>query len=160
MIARVIALSVAALLGFAGAAMADAPGTTGPIVVPPDEPTPPPPPPAPRSTTGTIELEKWSVAVGIGAVWGTGTVNYNGRDYDIKVGGFDLIDAGFAKSIGTGVVQNLESIGAQLVRDEDLLLLLHARHTPPKRVDTLCPPNPKVLQIALRILAGRTSFGT
>ncbi len=110
MIARVIAFSVAALLGFASAAMADAPGTTGPIVVPPDEPTPPPPPPTPRSTTGTIELENWSVALGVGAVWGTGTVNYNGRNYNIKVGGFDLIDAGFAKSIGTGVVQNLESI--------------------------------------------------
>ncbi len=108
MIARLIALTVVAALGLAGAAFADAPGTTGPIVVPPD--APPPPPPARRSTTATIEMDNWAIAFGIGGVWGSGTVDYNGRTYDIKVGGFDFLDFGIAKASGTGIVTNLNSI--------------------------------------------------
>lgn len=114
MIARVIALSVAAVLTLAGAAAADAPGTTGPIVVPP-APTPsaqpaPPARPTSRSTTATITMENWAVAFGIGGVWGNGTVDYNGKSYDIKIGGFDLLDVGVAKAYGSGYVHNLNSI--------------------------------------------------
>lgn len=55
-------------------------------------------------------MDNWAIAFGIGGVWGNGTVDYNGRTYDIKVGGFDLLDVGIAKASGSGTVMNLNSI--------------------------------------------------
>jgi len=104
MTARILALGiVGCLIMVAGPAQADEPGVMEEdIVVMVEERT--------RPTTATISLERWDVGLGIGGTWGSGTVNYDGKTYDIKVSGMGFIDVGFAHIVGDGDVENINDI--------------------------------------------------
>jgi len=95
----VLAVTVA-LLPFA--ASADEIGGSGFTV--PSEPAPAPvsaPPPP------WIEMERRSVAAGVGFHWGGGTLHFDGRPHAFDVRGVSLADVGVARLVAEGDVQHL-----------------------------------------------------
>ncbi len=104
-------LAVALTLVIAGLAQADRPGVTREIEVLVEPKTAPPPPaPMAKPTTGTITMERWVVAAGIGASWGSGTVNYDGKSYRVRMSGLSFIDAGVARILDEGEITNIHDI--------------------------------------------------
>jgi hypothetical protein len=59
---------------------------------------------------GTLELKGGSVAVGIGFSWGSGTLTYKGKTYDVKADGFDVGDIGITNITASGKVFNLKKL--------------------------------------------------
>jgi len=110
MTGRILALSMAVVLLAAGAVWADQPGTIEEEIEVLKAPPPPPPAPREKPTTGTIELERWIVAAGLGGNWGSGTVNYDGKSYRIKISGMNILDAGVAHTLDEGDVSNIHDI--------------------------------------------------
>ena len=78
------------------------PTTPAPAVVQ-EKPVSAPPP-------AWVELERRSIAPGIGISWGDGTVTFEGHPHAFSVKGLSIGDLGASKLSGLGNVQNLERI--------------------------------------------------
>jgi hypothetical protein len=117
-IVRVIAIGLALLVLPVLSVQADQPAMKENIVVPP----PPPPPPAAMEPVVVkeevvtappppfVELERKSIAAGIGISWGGGTLTFEGRPYAFSVKGLSLGDLGASRTSALGDVRNLESL--------------------------------------------------
>lgn len=57
-----------------------------------------------------ITLSGGAVAAGIGFVWGSGQLDYDGAPHAVKVSGLSVIDVGAAKYSATGSVYNLKAL--------------------------------------------------
>jgi len=77
--------------------------TPEPVVVTKEVPVTAPPPPF-------VEIQRHSVAAGIGFSWGGGTVYYEGQQRQFSVKGVRVGDIGAEKMIAEGEVQNLEHL--------------------------------------------------
>jgi len=66
--------------------------------------------PVDSTPDATLELRGGSLAVGIGFVWGRGTVNYQGGDHKFKINGVSVVDVGGTKIRATGVVMHLDKL--------------------------------------------------
>jgi hypothetical protein len=63
--------------------------------------------PAPK-ISGTVEIKTKSVAVGVGATWGSGTLNmYDGSTHDFSISGLTVLDVGITGIEATGEVYKL-----------------------------------------------------
>jgi hypothetical protein len=62
------------------------------------------------SPVGKLNFMGGSVAAGVGFSWGSGTLVFQGKTYDIKVSGFAVGDVGVASIDVTGDVYNMTSI--------------------------------------------------
>ncbi len=82
------------------------------VVVPPPRETPPreAPKPVTAFAPAFVELEMASIALGIGVSWGSGTLSFEGHDYDFTLKGLSLLGLGASSAISVGDVQNLESL--------------------------------------------------
>jgi hypothetical protein len=58
----------------------------------------------------TLELKGGSVAVGVGFSWGSGTLHYKGKTYNISADGFDVGDVGVTNITASGKVFNLKKL--------------------------------------------------
>jgi hypothetical protein len=65
--------------------------------------------PEERLPSGLVTLNFKSVALGVGASWGEGTLNYQGRNYPFSVSGLSLVDVGISNFTGAGKVYDLRS---------------------------------------------------
>ena len=77
--------------------------TPEPVVVTKEVPVTAPPPPF-------VEIQRHSVAAGIGFSWGGGTVYYEGQQRPFTVKGLRVGDVGAARMVAEGEVQNLEHL--------------------------------------------------
>jgi hypothetical protein len=59
---------------------------------------------------GTLVLSGGSVAVGVGYVWGHGTLTYQGQAHQFRISGLSLADVGVANISATGIVYNLKTL--------------------------------------------------
>lgn len=59
-------------------------------------------------TTGKVSIETTTVGVGLGATWGNGVLEYQGKEYPFTVTGFSIGDIGAAKVKAKGEVHNLK----------------------------------------------------
>jgi hypothetical protein len=66
--------------------------------------------PVDSTPDATLQLHGGSVAVGIGYVWGHGTVNYQGSDHKFKINGVSVVDVGGTKIRASGVVMHLDNL--------------------------------------------------
>jgi len=62
------------------------------------------------SPSGTVSVELKSVAIGIGGTWGSGVLNFEGKEYKFKMNGFSVIDVGVSSISATGHVYHLKNI--------------------------------------------------
>lgn len=62
------------------------------------------------STEGTISFTGGAFALGIGFQWGSGTLNFRGRQYPFRVRGLSVVDVGAARVSATGTVRNLRNV--------------------------------------------------
>lgn len=60
--------------------------------------------------SGTLRLESTSVAVGVGASWGNGTLRLQDKDHAFTVSGLSVVDVGVSKVTATGRVWGLEKL--------------------------------------------------
>jgi hypothetical protein len=58
---------------------------------------------------GTVSIDFRSVAVGIGASWGSGVLRFQGNTYPFKVSGLTVGDVGLSSSSAVGNVYNLKN---------------------------------------------------
>ena len=58
----------------------------------------------------TLRLSGGGFALGIGVNWGSGTLNYRGKDYPVKVKGLSVGRVGMSSSSGYGEVFNLKHL--------------------------------------------------
>ena len=58
----------------------------------------------------TIELSGGSIAVGIGYSWGSGTLDFQGQKYRLKVSGLSIVDIGASEYTASGVVYHLNKL--------------------------------------------------
>jgi len=56
---------------------------------------------------GTVSIELTTVAAGIGATWGSGTLRFEGKAYPFSVRGMSLANVGIATATAVGNVYNL-----------------------------------------------------
>lgn len=100
-------------------ATADDTGAGGSVAVPPPraqktpEPVTPhqePPKPVTLFAPAFVELEMTTIAIGIGASWGSGTLSFEGRGHDFGLKGLSLLDFGASSAVSVGDVYNLESL--------------------------------------------------
>ena len=59
---------------------------------------------------GKLNFSGGSVAAGLGFSWGSGTLVYEGKSYNVKVTGFAVGDVGLASIDATGDVYNMTNI--------------------------------------------------
>jgi hypothetical protein len=62
-----------------------------------------------RVPSGLVMLKLKSVALGVGASWGEGTLTYQGRNYLFSISGLRLVDVGISNYTGAGKVYDLSS---------------------------------------------------
>jgi hypothetical protein len=67
--------------------------------------------PEERVPSGMVTLNFKSVALGVGASWGGGTLTFQGRNYPFSVSGLSLVDVGISNYTGAGKVYDLRSAG-------------------------------------------------
>jgi hypothetical protein len=58
----------------------------------------------------TISFKTGSVAVGVGFSWGSGTLSYKGKQYELKVEGMSVGNVGITKATATGKVYHLTKL--------------------------------------------------
>jgi hypothetical protein len=58
----------------------------------------------------TLRLSGGGFALGIGVNWGSGTLNYRGKDYSVKIKGLSVGRVGMTSSSGYGEVFNLKHL--------------------------------------------------
>jgi hypothetical protein len=57
----------------------------------------------------TVDLSGGSIAAGVGYVWGSGSLTFEGKKYPFKLSGLSIVDVGAAHLAGSGVVYNLKT---------------------------------------------------
>ncbi|THD79318.1 MAG: hypothetical protein E7812_09590 [Phenylobacterium sp.] len=57
-----------------------------------------------------ISLSGGAVAAGVGFVWGSGQLDYQGEPHAVKVSGLSVVDVGVAKISASGSVYNLKTL--------------------------------------------------
>ena len=67
--------------------------------------------PAERLPAGLVTLQLKSVALGVGASWGDGVLNFQGKAYPFSISGLSLADIGMSSFTGAGKVYDLRSPG-------------------------------------------------
>jgi len=67
--------------------------------------------PAERLPAGLVTLQLQSVALGVGASWGDGVLNFQGKTYSFSISGLSLVDVGISDFTGAGKVYDLRSPG-------------------------------------------------
>src|SRR5690242_3334812 len=67
--------------------------------------------PAERLPAGLVTLQLKSVALGVGASWGEGFLNFQGKTYPFSISGLSLADIGMSNFTGAGKVYDLRSPG-------------------------------------------------
>ena len=67
--------------------------------------------PAERLPAGLVTLQLKSVALGVGASWGEGVLNFQGKTYPFSISGLSLVDVGMSNFTGAGKVYDLRSPG-------------------------------------------------
>jgi hypothetical protein len=61
--------------------------------------------------SGTVTVTATSAAVGVGWSWGKGTLTLlNGRQYNFKVSGLDVVAVGFKQATAVGNVYHLKNV--------------------------------------------------
>src|SRR4030042_5516989 len=65
--------------------------------------------PQPLYPMGSVSIDLTSVAAGIGASWGSGTLRFEGKVYPFKVSGLTVGDVGISTINAVGNVYNLKS---------------------------------------------------
>jgi hypothetical protein len=60
--------------------------------------------------SGMVSFETTSIAAGIGLSWGSGKLNFNGKEYRFSIDGVTLIDFGISKASAAGEVYNLTDL--------------------------------------------------
>jgi len=74
------------------------------------EESPPTPPPDDAAPDATLQLKGGAFAVGVGLVWGRGTLTYQGADHNFIISGFSVGALGGATVIATGPVSHLVNL--------------------------------------------------
>jgi hypothetical protein len=59
---------------------------------------------------GSLTLSGGAVAAGVGFVWGSGNLTYQGAPHAVKVSGLSVVDVGAAKIDASGSVYHLKSL--------------------------------------------------
>src|SRR5262245_33939401 len=67
-------------------------------------------PPATPEPDAKLALEAKSLALGIGYIWGSGTLDYGGKTYPVSAHGFLVLALGFTSVTASGEVYNLKSL--------------------------------------------------
>ena len=57
---------------------------------------------------GTVSIDLTTVAAGIGATWGSGTLRFEGKTFPFSVRGLSLANVGVATATAVGNVYNLK----------------------------------------------------
>lgn len=57
---------------------------------------------------GTVSIDLTTVAAGVGATWGSGTLRFEGKTYPFTVSGLSLANVGIATATAVGNVYNLK----------------------------------------------------
>lgn len=65
---------------------------------------------ADQAPDGTVTFSGGSVAVGIGFSWGRGTLEFQGKEYRLRVRGLSIVDVGASNFTSSGVVYNLKRV--------------------------------------------------
>jgi len=65
--------------------------------------------PEERLPSGLVTMTIKSVALGVGASWGEGTLSFQGRSYPFSISGLSLADVGISTFTGAGKVYDLRS---------------------------------------------------
>jgi hypothetical protein len=65
---------------------------------------------AEQAPDATIELSGGAVAAGIGYSWGKGILDYQGKQYKLKVSGLSIADVGASEYTASGSVYNLHNV--------------------------------------------------
>ena len=73
-----------------------------------DEPPPPATDDAPPDAT--LQLKGGAIALGVGFVWGEGTLTYQGVDHKFIISGISIADVGGAKITASGGVSHLANL--------------------------------------------------
>ncbi len=66
--------------------------------------------PAAEEPDATVELTGGSAAVGVGIVWGHGSLIFQGKKYPFNLAGLSVLDVGVAHIVGSGVVYHLKDV--------------------------------------------------
>ncbi|MDH3684796.1 MAG: hypothetical protein OEP95_01145 [Myxococcales bacterium] len=117
--ARIIVFSAVFSLVLGTAAWADVAGDDEEFVVPPPAPAPAPAPVIEEEVVieevaaappAFVELERTSLAAGVGVSWGDGTLYFDGDRHGFSLMGAGLGQIGAARISAEGPVANLESL--------------------------------------------------
>ncbi|MBO0711277.1 MAG: hypothetical protein J2P47_08400 [Acetobacteraceae bacterium] len=63
------------------------------------------------ATEGTVTFTGGAVAAGIGYQWGSGVLNFRGRQYPFRARGLSVADVGISRISASGRVRNLYNVG-------------------------------------------------
>jgi hypothetical protein len=55
-------------------------------------------------------MQTKAVAIGIGVAWGSGVLNYQGKEYPFKVNGLSVVDVGISQVSAVGDVYSLNKL--------------------------------------------------
>ena len=66
--------------------------------------------PTAEEPDATVDLSGGTIAVGVGYVWGKGSLTFNGKKHAFKLSGLSVADVGAAHLSGSGVVYNLKDL--------------------------------------------------
>jgi hypothetical protein len=65
---------------------------------------------APTAADGALTFSGGAVAAGIGFVWGSGQLEYQGQPYPVKISGISVVDVGAARIDASGSVYHLKRL--------------------------------------------------
>ena len=60
--------------------------------------------------SATLQLTGGAVAAGIGFSWGSGTLNFRGKEYRVSVSGLSVGDVGIVRATARGSVYDLQKV--------------------------------------------------
>ena len=61
-------------------------------------------------SSGTVKISGGSFALGIGWSWGSGTLNYKGREYPFRIQGLKIVDVGGSSWDAVGEVYHMKDL--------------------------------------------------
>ena len=67
--------------------------------------------PTERLPAGLVTLQLKSIALGVGASWGDGMLNFQGKNYPFSISGISLVDIGLSDFTGAGKVYDMKNPG-------------------------------------------------
>jgi hypothetical protein len=62
------------------------------------------------TSSGQVSIQSTSVAAGVGAQWGDGTLTYNGKHYPFSLQGLEVVGLGYAEIKAGETVSNLTQL--------------------------------------------------